>query len=94
MNLDPELESRVRVALTRALATGLLDEFMTNRAAAFLTTGHVPFIHTSGEYEGKDILYDTAWTLDWLGDRGHPEWLQMVEYNLKNLEQSLEDYAP
>lgn len=57
--MSSELESRVRETLTKALATGLLDEVITDRAAAFLTTGHVPFIPTSGEY-GEGVPYDTA----------------------------------
>lgn len=76
MTPEADLDTRLRLALARAIESDCLDEATLERAAGYLVSGHVeanaesPCYHLTSE-PPVDILYSTAWVLHWLS-KGYP----------------------
>lgn len=68
--LPPECVARIREAVARALATGLLDPITREVAADFLVTGAVRNLYgmyprNASETPEERVGYSAAWTLFW-----------------------------
>ena len=88
--MTEELTIRLRAALLRALASGLLEEKATLYAASFLVSGSIDisFDDLPRITEGNKALYWTIWSLYWWQYKRD----SALESNIIELEQLLQSH--